>query len=118
LITNAIDSMAGEDGPRVLSVKSEVHAGGGVMVSVADTGAGIGPQDVGPVFNPPFTTKSEGRGMGVSNCRSILEGHEGPLWVAGNTPRGAVFQFLLRADTGGSTAGSASASGTMPVAAA
>ena len=118
LITNAIDSMAGEGGPRLLSVKSEVHAGGGVMVSVADTGAGIGSQDVGRIFNPLFTTKSEGMGMGLSICRSIIEAHEGRLWVAGNTPRGAVFQFLLRADTGGSTADSASASGTMPVAAA
>jgi signal transduction histidine kinase len=88
------------------------------MVSVADTGAGIGSQDVDRIFNPLFTTKSDGMGMGLSICRSIIEAHEGRLWVAGNTPRGAVFQFLLRADTGGSTAVSASASGTVPVAAA
>jgi signal transduction histidine kinase len=118
LITNAIDSMAGEDGPRVLSVKSEVHDGVGVMVSVADTGAGIGSQDVDRIFNPLFTTKSDGMGMGLPICRSIIEAHEGRLWVAENTPRGAVFQFLLRADTGGSTAVSASVSGTVPVAAA
>jgi signal transduction histidine kinase len=59
LITNAIESMADEDGPRILSVKCEVQAGG-VMVSVADTGAGIGAQDVGRIFNPLFTTKSGG----------------------------------------------------------
>jgi signal transduction histidine kinase len=65
------------------------------MISVADTGKGIGSQDVGRIFNPLFTTKSAGMGMGLSICRSIIEAHEGRLWVAGNTPRGAVFQFVL-----------------------
>jgi C4-dicarboxylate-specific signal transduction histidine kinase len=46
LITNAIDSMAGKDGARVLCVKSEVHGAGGAIVSVADTGTGIGSQDL------------------------------------------------------------------------
>jgi signal transduction histidine kinase len=117
LITNAIDSMANEDEPRVLSIRSEVQDGG-VMISVADTGKGIGSQDLDRIFNPLFTTKSGGMGMGLSICRSVIEAHDGRLWVVGNTPRGAVFQFLLRADTGGSTAASASAIGTVPVAAA
>jgi signal transduction histidine kinase len=104
LITNAIDSMASERGPRVLSIKSEVRDGGAVMVSVADTGTGIGSEDAGRIFNPLFTTKSDGMGMGLSICRSIIEAHDGQLWVAANTPRGAVFQFVLRADTKQSTA--------------
>jgi signal transduction histidine kinase len=99
LITNAIESMADEDGPRILSVKCEVQDGG-VTVSVADTGAGIGPQDVGRIFNPLFTTKSGGMGMGLSICRSIIEAHDGRLVVAPNTPRGAVFQFVLGAGAG------------------
>jgi len=103
LITNAIDSMANEDGPRVLSIRSDVQDGG-VMISVADTGKGIGSQDIDRIFNPLFTTKSGGMGMGLSICRSVIEAHDGRLWVAGNRPRGAVFQFVLRADTGGSTA--------------
>jgi signal transduction histidine kinase len=89
LITNAIDSMANEDRPGVLSIKSEVQDGGGVMISVADTGKGIGSQDLDRIFNPLFTTKSGGMGMGLSICRSIIEAHEGRLWVVGNTPRGA-----------------------------
>jgi C4-dicarboxylate-specific signal transduction histidine kinase len=93
LMANAIDSMAGEDGPRVLCVKSELQDGS-IMVSVADTGAGIGPQDVGRIFNPLFTTKSDGMGIGLSICRSVIEAHHGQLWVAGNAPRGAVFQFV------------------------
>src|SRR6266566_3670197 len=105
LITNAIESMADEDGPRILSVKCEVQDGG-VMVSVADTGAGIGAQDVGRIFNPLFTTKSGGMGMGLSICRSIIEAHDGRLLVAPNAPRGAVFQFILGAGTAASAAAS------------
>ena len=105
LITNAIESMADEDGPRILSVKCEVQDGG-VMVSVADTGAGIGVQDVGRIFNPLFTTKSGGMGMGLSICRSIIEAHDGRLLVAPNAPRGSVFQFILRAGTAASAAAS------------
>ena len=98
LVTNAIESMAGADGPRVLSIKSEVQRDG-VMVSVADTGPGIHSQDVGRIFTPLFTTKSAGMGMGLSICRSIIEAHDGLLSVAANTPRGAVFQFVLPAGT-------------------
>jgi signal transduction histidine kinase len=93
LITNAIDSMAVVAGSRVLSVKSQMHEDGDVRVSVADTGAGIGSQDIDRIFNPLFTTKSHGMGMGLSICRSIIEAHDGRLWVAPNTPRGAVFHF-------------------------
>jgi signal transduction histidine kinase len=95
LITNAIDSMAAKDGPRILCVKSEVHDGGGVIVSVADTGTGIGSQALERIFDPLFTTKSGGMGMGLSICRSIIEAHDGRLWVAPNKPEGAVFQFML-----------------------
>jgi len=94
LIANAIDSMAGEKEHRILSLKSEV-LDSGVMVAVADSGKGIASQDVDRIFNPLFTTKSEGMGMGLSICRAIIEAHDGRLWVAGNTPRGAVFQFVL-----------------------
>jgi signal transduction histidine kinase len=106
LITNAIDSMAGKDGARVLCVKSEVHDAGGAIVSVADTGTGIGSQDLERIFNPLFTTKSGGMGMGLSICRSIIEAHDGQLWVAPNKPEGAVFQFMLLAD--GTTSAGAS----------
>ncbi len=98
LITNAIDSMAAKDGARVLCVRSEVHDGRSVIVSVTDTGTGIGSQDIERIFNPLFTTKSGGMGMGLAICRSIIEAHNGRLWAAPNKPEGAVFQFLLLAD--------------------
>ena len=93
LITNAIDSMASVGGSRVLSVKSAMHDDGDVRVSVADTGPGVDARDINRIFNPLFTTKSNGMGMGLSICRSIIEAHQGRLWVAPNTPRGAVFHF-------------------------
>jgi signal transduction histidine kinase len=104
LITNAIDSMAAKDGPRVLCVKSKIHDSGGVMVSVEDTGTGVEPKDIDQIFNPLVTTKSNGMGMGLSICRSIIEAHDGRLWVKPNTPDGAVFQFMLLAD-GAASAG-------------
>jgi len=99
LITNAIDSMAAKDGSRVLWVNSKVHDSDGIMVSVEDTGMGVEPKDIDRIFNPLFTTKSYGMGMGLSICRSIIEAHSGRLWVKPNKPEGAVFQFILPADT-------------------
>jgi signal transduction histidine kinase len=74
------------------------------MVSVEDTGRGIDPKDIDQVFNPLFTTKPHGMGMGLSICRSIIEAHEGQLWASPNRSQGAVFQFTLPADTAMSAA--------------
>jgi len=98
LVMNAVEAMAAKDEPRILSVKTEAHGADRVMVSVADTGAGISPQDTDQIFSPLFTTKSGGMGMGLSICRAIIEAHEGRLWFAPNDPRGAVFQFTLQAN--------------------
>jgi signal transduction histidine kinase len=64
-------------------------------VAVADTGGGVAPSNVDRVFNPLFTTKTEGMGMGLSICRAIVEAHNGRLWLVANSPQGAVFQFTL-----------------------
>ena len=101
LIVNAIDAMADIGGSRVLSVKSQIQDDGDVRISVADTGAGLGPQEIDRIFNPLFTTKANGMGMGLAICRSIIEAHDGRLWAAPNTPRGAVFHFCsVRSVTG------------------
>ena len=85
LVTNAIHSMAAKDGARVLRMRSEVDDEG-VIVSVADTGTGVNSEVVERIFEPLFTTKSDGMGMGLSICRSIIEGHDGRLWCDPNKP--------------------------------
>jgi len=97
LITNAIDSMATEDGDRVLSLRSKVYDSGSLMVSVEDVGKGVEPSAIDLIFKPQFTTKVHGMGMGLSICRSIIEAHGGQLWVTANLPRGAIFHFTLPA---------------------
>ena len=99
LITNAIEAMAGKEGLRILGVRSEVSKEGVVAVSVADTGKGIQSQEIDQIFNPLFTTKPDGMGMGLSICRSIVESHDGNLLVFPNAPEGAVFQMVLHANT-------------------
>ncbi|RWM93399.1 MAG: GHKL domain-containing protein [Mesorhizobium sp.] len=105
LITNAIEAMTNVDGPRDLAVSSNPHDDGGVVISVADTGMGIDPQDLQRIFDPLFTTKSRGMGMGLSICRSIIQAHDGMLWVLPNAPRGSKFQFVVGANIASSIGG-------------
>jgi signal transduction histidine kinase len=105
LIMNAIDAMDGRDGPRILSIKSQFDGGDRVVISIADTGTGIGSQDIDRIFNPLFTTKRDGMGMGLSICRAIIEAHEGRLWYAPNTPQGAIFHFTLQSHNPATAAG-------------
>ena len=100
LITNAIDSMATKNGERVLSIRSEIHHSGDVMVSVADTGKGLEAGAVDRIFSPMFTTKTHGMGIGLSICRSIIEAHKGRLWVTADIGRGAIFHFTVPIDPG------------------
>jgi signal transduction histidine kinase len=95
LITNAIDAMATQNGERVLSIRSEVHHSGHVMVSVKDTGRGLEAGAVDRIFSPMFTTKADGMGMGLSICRSIIEAHDGRLWVTADEGRGVIFHFTV-----------------------
>jgi C4-dicarboxylate-specific signal transduction histidine kinase len=105
LITNAIEAMTTVDGPRDLAVSSNPHDDGGVVISVADTGMGIDPQDLRRIFDPLFTTKSRGMGMGLSICRSIIQAHDGMLRVLPNAPRGSKFRFVLGANIASSVGG-------------
>ncbi|WP_244485011.1 sensor histidine kinase [Bradyrhizobium tropiciagri] len=103
LITNAIDSMATSDGERVLSIRSELHHSGYVMVSVEDTGKGLDPGAADRIFNPLFTTKTHGMGMGLAICRSIVEAHEGELWVTAKPVGGATFHFTVPVEAAGAS---------------
>ena len=100
LIMNGIEAMAPvTDRPRLLGMQSRLDKSGDVLVTVSDCGAGFG-LELDSVFNPFFTTKANGMGMGLSISRSLVESHGGRLWAAPNSPHGAVFSFTLPA-TGG-----------------
>jgi PAS domain S-box-containing protein len=98
LILNAIEAMSSvEDGARELSIKTEQDQMGGILVAVCDSGPGIDREHFDRVFDPFYTTKTSGIGMGLSICRSIIAAHGGRLWVGANEPRGAAFRFTLPA---------------------
>jgi signal transduction histidine kinase len=87
------------DRPRLLAIKSEFHAPDGVLITFKDTGTGIAEHDLNRIFAPFVTTKSNGMGMGLAICRSIVEAHGGRIWVAPGVLRGSVFHaFLPSAD--------------------
>jgi C4-dicarboxylate-specific signal transduction histidine kinase len=99
LIVNAIQSMRGvEGGNRELHISTVVIEPAGVCVAVRDTGQGLRPESLPHLFEPFYTTKPEGMGMGLSISRSIIEAHGGRLWATSCEPRGALFQFTIPAD--------------------
>ena len=116
LVLNGIEAMSGvAEGPRELCVSSQKvtkvpsEAGketiegntlsdpesGSVLIAVRDSGPGLDATELQRVFEPFYTTKSQGMGMGLAISRSIVEAHHGRLWATANAPRGAVFQFTL-----------------------
>jgi PAS domain S-box-containing protein len=95
LMINSIDAMREADGTRELAITSKPAQNEHLMVSVSDTGMGLPPQNAEQIFNAFFTTKLDGTGMGLSISRSIVESHDGRLWAADNSPRGATFCFTL-----------------------
>jgi PAS domain S-box-containing protein len=96
LILNAAEAMSTvKDRARLLTIASRRHGADAVLVEVADTGCGLDPERLDEVFEPFYTTKEEGVGIGLSISRSIVEAHGGRLWAGANHPRGAIFQFTL-----------------------
>ena len=99
LIVNAIQSMSGvEDGNRDLHISTVSIEPEGVCVAVRDTGHGLRPESLPRLFEPFYTTKPDGMGMGLSICRSIIEAHGGRLWATRCEPHGTLFQFTIPAD--------------------
>jgi signal transduction histidine kinase len=94
LVMNAIEAMSSME-TRVLRIKTELSQSGTVHLSIADTGTGVKPSDVARVFQPMFTTKARGMGMGLSICQSIIENHDGRIWVSPGANGGSIFQFEL-----------------------
>jgi signal transduction histidine kinase len=95
LIVNAIEAMGETRGRRGQLTILSWNEGSEVRVAVRDLGPGLDPDGAERIFEPFYTTKADGIGMGLWICRSIIEAHGGRLWVTPNTPQGAAFQFSL-----------------------
>jgi PAS domain S-box-containing protein len=103
LILNAIEAMGSvEERGRMLSIRTEQRGAAGILVAVHDSGPGVASEHLQRVFEPFYTTKNSGLGMGLSICRSIIDAHGGRLWADADRPRGTVFQFTLPAAQEGS----------------
>ena len=107
LVMNAIDSMRSVE-LRVLTIKSRPNEDF-AQVSIEDTGIGIPPSNRDQIFNPLFTTKENGMGMGLSICRSIVLSHDGRIWVSPGVNGGSIFQFELPAKSNKVSAGAVAA---------
>ena len=101
LIVNGIEAMTPvTDRPRMLTLRTEPEDKGQVRVSVRDSGIGLNEEVMRRLFEPFFTTRAKGMGMGLSISRSIIEAHGGRLWAESNGSGGATFQFTLPSEDG------------------
>ena len=99
LLLNAFDAM--KDCPvneREVVVQMERDGARMVRVAVRDRGTGLSRDKLDKVFQPFYTTKRDGLGMGLSISRSIIEAHGGRLWAENNSHRGATFYFTVRVE--------------------
>jgi C4-dicarboxylate-specific signal transduction histidine kinase len=100
LVINGLEAIAkNKNGERELSISSGIDDSKDMTIAVRDTGEGLDPANLERVFDAFFTTKADGMGMGLAISRTIIESHGGRLWATPNSPRGAIFQFTLPADS-------------------
>jgi C4-dicarboxylate-specific signal transduction histidine kinase len=96
LMLNGIEAMTGvRDRSRRLLIRSQMQDPSQIRVSVEDCGVGVKTENISRLFEPFFTTRSQGIGMGLAISRSIVEAHGGRLWAESTGSRGSVFQFTL-----------------------
>ena len=94
LMRNALEAMEGST-RRELAVSSAARDDDLVEIRVADTGAGLDREVAARLFQPFVTSKPNGMGVGLSICRTIVEGHGGRIWVEPNADGGTIFAFTL-----------------------
>src|SRR5438046_8682279 len=95
LMRNASEAMRQMTSPRELLISAEAGDSKGVVVVVRDSGPGLDSKSHERLFEPFYTTKPQGMGMGLAICRSLIEAHGGRLWATTNAAHGAVFPFTL-----------------------
>jgi C4-dicarboxylate-specific signal transduction histidine kinase len=92
LMRNGIEAIGPNSDIKTLGIRVK-HVGAAVQVAISDSGPGV--ETPSKIFEPFYTTKGQGMGMGLAICRSIVTSHGGRLWVEKNEPHGAVFIFTL-----------------------
>jgi len=98
LLMNANEAMTGSDrAERRLTISTWCESPETVRLRISDSGPGLEPEGLARAFEPFYTTKPTGMGMGLAISRSIVEGHRGKLWVVNNNGRGASFHLALPA---------------------
>jgi PAS domain S-box-containing protein len=96
LIMNSVDAMEGVSGrAREIVVRSNLSEGDQIILQVQDSGCGVDPGQVEKLFQPFFTTKSKGLGMGLSISRSIIEAHDGSLTMSSDGRTGSTVHITL-----------------------
>lgn len=95
LAINGMDAMANTEAPRYLTFETKPTGDNHVEVAVKDCGSGIEPDVLPHLFEPFFSTKGEGMGLGLSLAKSIVESHRGRIWVENNSCGGAMFRFTV-----------------------
>jgi C4-dicarboxylate-specific signal transduction histidine kinase len=101
LIMNAMEAIrAVSDRARVLRIRTEEQSSGSIVVLVQDSGVGLDPKQLNRMFEPFYTTKVQGIGMGLTISRSIIEAHGGRLWAVANDGPGSTFCFTVPIDAG------------------
>jgi C4-dicarboxylate-specific signal transduction histidine kinase len=95
LIMNGMEAMRGMTTGKRIWIRTSRDEAGGIRIVVEDCGVGLSADIVDKIFQPFFTTKEQGIGMGLSISRTIVESHAGHLWATPGTPRGAIFQFTI-----------------------
>jgi C4-dicarboxylate-specific signal transduction histidine kinase len=98
LLQNAVQSMdaVSDNADKVVSIDIKQINARELQVSVADRGPGVAADKIEQIFEPLYSEKNSGMGMGLSVCRSIIEAHDGRIWYTPNPAGGAVFRFTLR----------------------
>jgi signal transduction histidine kinase len=94
LVLNAIDAMTAVKGGRIVTITAR-ERDGMIQIAVSDRGNGVSLDDFERIFEPFYTTKEHGLGMGLSICRAIIRAHGGSLWAENNDYGGATFNFTV-----------------------
>jgi signal transduction histidine kinase len=95
LAINAMDAMAEASEPRQLTIRTIKQADSMIQMTVEDRGTGLTPEAAVRMFEPFFSTKANGTGMGLAICRSIIEAHDGRIWATESAGGGTVFHITL-----------------------